>query len=240
MLISPIKALFNLIPDPDLASQLWWEARTAVRRHMHEYSSRKKFKGVNRILANVGCGAGPKPDWVNLDLQATPGITWWDCRRGLPFEASSVSMIFSEHMYEHLNRPRSTQVFLADCLRCLEPGGVLRLVVPDAGMYLDAYASREWDTLITKRPLLPKNGVYKDFWLHHDYRTRMELVNEVFRQGVEHKYAYDAETLMMDLREAGFLSVIQQEFGKTASPHAVIDSPDRASESLYVEGVKQS
>jgi predicted SAM-dependent methyltransferase len=167
-----------------------------------------------------------------------PGITFCDCRRGLPFDDASVAIIFSEHMFEHLDRPRSTSAFLAECLRCLEPGGVLRIVVPDAGKYLDAYASKQWDSLVVMRPLIPKGDVYEDGCLHCDYRTRMELVNEVFRQGSEHKFAYDAETLMMDLQTAGFASVTQQKFGQTMSSHAIIDLSERASESLFVEGIK--
>ncbi len=66
----------------------------------------------------------------------------------------------------------------------------------------------------------------------------MELINEVFRQGIEHKYAYDADTLMMKLRDAGFGRVIHQSFGVSEAGHSPLDSPSRRAESLYVEGIK--
>jgi hypothetical protein len=66
----------------------------------------------------------------------------------------------------------------------------------------------------------------------------MELVNAVFRQGAEHKFAYDAETLMLDLRAAGFSAVQRQAFGKSFAEDALLDTPERASESLYVEARK--
>lgn len=141
-------------------------------------------------------------------------------------------------MFEHLERPRSTVPFLAECLRCLEPGGVLRLVVPDAGMYLNAYAANDWDTLARIRPLERREDGYYDPWLQEIYRTPLELVNAVFRQRSEHKYAYDAETLIMDLNAAGFSTATQQKFGQSQVAEAAIDSAIRGPESLYVEGVK--
>ena len=66
----------------------------------------------------------------------------------------------------------------------------------------------------------------------------MEFINEVFRQGSEHKYAYDAETLMMRLRDAGFVQVVQQSFGVSASSASPIDTVERRGESLYVEAIR--
>lgn len=236
--IIPDSALHRILPNIGLASEARWEARALALHYMRARSARKRFRGRSGILANIGCGPRPMPGWENLDLQAKSGITCWDCRRGLPFEDATVAVIFSEHVFEHLERPRSTGAFLKECLRCLQRGGILRLVVPDAGMYLDAYAARDWNALARNRPLEPREGGYHDHWLHETYRTRMEVVNAVFRQRSEHKYAYDAETLMLDLEAAGFTSVHQQAFGRSLVPEAAIDSPERAPESLYVEGVK--
>ncbi len=66
----------------------------------------------------------------------------------------------------------------------------------------------------------------------------MEVVNSIFRQGTEHKFAYDAETLILDLTRAGFSFVIHQDFGKSVMPALIIDRPERATESLYVEALK--
>jgi hypothetical protein len=66
----------------------------------------------------------------------------------------------------------------------------------------------------------------------------MEVVNFVFRQGNDHKYAYDAETLMRLLRDAGFPRIERQAFGRSLLPEICLDQPMRAAESLYVEAVK--
>ncbi len=66
----------------------------------------------------------------------------------------------------------------------------------------------------------------------------MEFINEIFRQGTEHKYAYDADTLIMRFGDAGFSRVIQQSYGVTATGESPLDTKARSGESLYVEGIK--
>ena len=46
----------------------------------------------------------------------------------------------------------------------------------------------------------------------------MQLINAVFRQGQEHKYAYDYETLRLVLRQSGFSKVVPQTCGKSLDP----------------------
>ena len=66
----------------------------------------------------------------------------------------------------------------------------------------------------------------------------MEFINEVFRQGGEHKYAYDADTLIMKMQDIGFAQVIQQSYGVSAASGKPLDTQSRSAESLYVEGIK--
>lgn len=228
----------RLLPNSAVAYDVRWEAKALLRHYARARSTRSSFRGEKGLRVQVGCGSRSQSGWVNLDLLVEPNITTWDCRRGLPFQDNSVAIIFAEHVFEHLDRPKSTSLFLSECLRCLQPGGVARLIVPDAEMYLKAYASGNWDELVKNRPLEREGDAYRDMWLNEIYNTKMEVVNAVFRQGSEHKFAYDAETLMHDLRAAGFREVIKQEFGKSASKDDLLDTPERASESLYVEGLK--
>ena len=114
------------------------------------------------------------------------------------------------------------------------PFWLLSLIVPDAEEYLHAYNSLGWEELATLRPLDEGNT---DHYYKCRYRTKMELINLVFRQGHRHKYAYDFDTLDFLLRRYGFAQVIQQEFGQTLLPELGIDSIERATESLYIEAV---
>ena len=66
-------------------------------------------------------------------------------------------------------------------------------------------------------------------------RTRMEVMNELFRQGYDHQYIYDYETLALRLTEAGFVGVTRADFGRGQLPELLVDQAARRFESLYVE-----
>jgi predicted SAM-dependent methyltransferase len=163
---------------------------------------------------------------------------YWDCTKGLPFKDGTVEAIYSEHFFEHLDYESEAKQFLRECLRCLKPQGTLRIVVPDAGAYIRLYAKGDWDETATRRPLFKEGDNYRDCWLGSLYRTRMEFINAIFRQYGAHKYAYDAETLLLLLQEAQFSSSFETTYNVSSDPNMALDSPQRKSESLYVEGRK--
>jgi SAM-dependent methyltransferase len=187
---------------------------------------------------NIGCGSNPTPGWINLDVISHPDVYFWDCRLGLPFADGVVTAIYSEHFFEHLDLESEARPFLRECLRCLQTGGVLRLVVPDAGSYLKAY-SGPWEVLAKMRPLDRTSNGWRDGRLGWVYQTKMQFMNAIFRQRTEHKYAYDAETLVLIMREAGFVDVVVQQFGASIDPKMAPDADDRRTESLYVDAVKK-
>jgi predicted SAM-dependent methyltransferase len=200
-------------------------------------SARRRFRGADNLLVNLGAGTMGKAGWINVDAFAFAGINCtYDMRRGLPFADSSVRGIFCEHFFEHIDYDEEAPVLLRECHRVLKPGGVIRLIVPDAGAYLRAYCDEGWDALTRIRPLKPGRV---DFYFGNRYDAKMEAVNVVFRQGTEHKYAYDAETLLNLLRRCGFARVEHQAFGRSWMQEICLDQPMRASESLYVEAVKE-
>jgi hypothetical protein len=69
-------------------------------------------------------------------------------------------------------------------------------------------------------------------------KSRLDVINHVFRQDEEHRYAYDAETLMGVLRNAGFAKVQQQAFGESEDPLLRADQPIHRPYSLYVDAVR--
>jgi SAM-dependent methyltransferase len=121
---------------------------------------------VQRIL-NVGCGARPSPNTINVDwspyirLATHPGIARivrvfltptrrerldafagqavaHDLRKGLPFDTDSATAVYASHFLEHLDR-EDAPGFLAEAFRVLEPDGYIRLVVPDLELLCLAY-----------------------------------------------------------------------------------------------------
>lgn len=215
---------------------LRFELRLALLR-LRTRRAPRQYAGARDLLVNIGAGPHGRPGWVNVDASPGPNIQClYDCRRRLPFPDGSARGIFTEHFLEHLDYAEEAPLFLAECRRILRPGGVLRVVVPDAELYLRAYAAGGWSELARIRPLGPGNH---DPHLGVTYRTRLELVNAVFRQGFEHRYAYDCETLARLLSDAGF-GVKRQSYGVSVMPDLAIDQALRASESLYIDAVKAS
>jgi predicted SAM-dependent methyltransferase len=178
-----------------LVDQVTSELRLATRRMVTAPRVRKRLVSQKGRRVNVGCGSNPTPGWVNLDVVSHPGVYFWDCRLGLPFSDAAVAAIYSEHFFEHRDETEA-RTFLRECLRCLQPQGVLRLVVPDVGAYLRGY-SGPWELLADMRPLDRTPDGWRDRWLGQVYQTKMQFMNAVFRQRYEHKYAYDAETLVL-------------------------------------------
>jgi len=220
-----------------IARQVVGELRFSVRRALYSHMNRRRLRAMEGCRVNVGCGARPTPGWANLELAPAPNIYFWDCRYGLPFSDDAVVAIYSEHVFEHLDPETEVAPFLYECLRCLRRGGVLRIVVPDAGAYLRAYGGT-WEPLAGMRPLARAEKGWRDMGFDNVYLTQMQLINAVFRQNYEHKYAYDEETLLLTLREAGFSRVVPQSFSISLDPHMAPDSEARRAESLYVEAVK--
>jgi len=220
-----------------LVQQVTNELRLATRRMFTARSLRRRLGSQRCIRVNIGCGRNPTPGWINLDVIPHPGVYFWDCRSGLPFSDGAVAAIYSEHFVEHLDLESEARPFLRECLRCLRPRGVLRIVVPDAGAYLRAY-SGPWERLAEMRPLDRTANGWCDRWLGQIYQTKMQFMNAIFRQGYEHKYAYDDETLILILRETGFPHAVVQQFGISIDSKMAPDSDDRRTESLYVEAVK--
>ena len=182
----------------------------------------KRFLGQRDLRLNIGCGPNPKSGWVNIDLFSdSPDMLSLDLRRDLPFSDESASIIYGEHVFEHLEYPDETGHLLGEAYRILQPGGLLSLGVPDTEAALKAYTAKDGDFFERERRWHPD---WCDTPMHH--------INYTFRQGKEHKYAYDFETLSRVISNAGFSDVKCRAF------NAELDSEERRIGTLYVEARK--
>lgn len=199
-------------------------------------SQAKRALDYQSVFVNLGAGNSGLANWVNLDVSPEPGVTFTcDCRAPLPLPSNCALGIFTEHFLEHIEYENDVPSLLKECLRILQPGGVIRIVVPDCGRYLHAYCQEGWAALEKLRELPPN---HQDPYFLKPLKTKMELVNLLFRQNGEHKFAYDYETLEMILQDSGFTNVVKCEFGVSSITELAIDQHGRAHESLYVEASK--
>ena len=202
----------------------------------NSFQVKKVLKNWKEYL-NVGCGSNVRPDYINLDISWRPGVNLcWDITKGIPLSNGSVKGIYSEHCLEHISYWASINV-LKEFYRILNPCGVLRLVVPDAGLYLELYQRSKQGEKV-EFPYVDKEGIAdkeKDSLVQF---TPMMAVNRIFR-GYGHLFAYDFETIESMLKYAGFKRVVRTSYRKGYDQKLLIDSDIRKPQSLYLEAFKQ-
>jgi SAM-dependent methyltransferase len=75
-----------------------------------------------------------------IDYCCRNDIKYADAIKRIPYPDGSVSVIYSAHMLEHLDRAEARR-FLQECYRALEAGGILRIAVPDLLPLARAYVA---------------------------------------------------------------------------------------------------
>jgi len=178
--------------------------------------------GVRRL--NWGCGDYPEPGWINSDIKQSPGVhIARDIRYGLPLETGCIEYAVSVHALPEI--PYWDQVpTLRELRRVLEPGGVLRLVLPDLDKGIRAYLDDD-----------------REYFLIPDEDARdigAKFITQMLWYGWSRMlFTYDLIAEM--LREAGFASVSRCSYGQTNSTlPAITEHDSRERESLYAEAVK--
>jgi predicted SAM-dependent methyltransferase len=192
---------------------------------------RRKVATLNSqrdLLVNVACGPFGVDGWINLDLFQHPGITVVaDCRRRLPLPTSSCLGIHVEMFLEHLDPLEECPLFLQECLRCLQPNGILRVIVPDAKLFLSAYLSDGWEAMNE----ISYGGERWDI----TFPTKMDALNHVFIQEWEHYGGWDAAKIEFELLAAGFKRVTRCTWKQGKFPGGPIDRDFHQANALHFE-----
>ena len=187
---------------------------------------------VNSKYLDIGCGDAHHSNFINIDYFWKPGINvCWDIMKGLPVADASLKGVFTQHCLEHFSLP-SVKFICQEMYRVLSPGGTVRVVVPDGGMYLRTYWERIHGSTDRKFP-------YEDRDEFEGIRTPLLSVNRIFYvdrdSAFGHRTMYDFMLLKAMLERAGFVDVEQCAFGKGRDAQLLVDCPKREVESLYVE-----
>ena len=193
----------------------------AIRHQKSLRRIRQLLQEDRDICIELGAGnKSGKGGWITVDMARGCDI-YWDLRRGLPFPNDSVKRIYSSHFFEHLSF-QEAQRFLYECKRALMPGGTFSICVPNAKLYIDAYAKGQFLDAAT---FLAHGPAY-------NHTTRIDFVNYIAYMGSEHKYMFDEDNLLFILKSRGFRNARLRSFDRN------IDLQEREFESIYAEAEK--
>lgn len=160
---------------------------------------------------NFGPGPNQLPEpWQNLDPSH-------DIRKRLRFENDSATGILAEHVIEHVPFLQALR-FFQECLRVLEPSGVLRVAFPDVGRFVCPTGPSFDDSALNARAV--------DYAERLAARPGMEYLGDLrplekaraamfqILTGWGHQMAWGAATATGCLLAVGFKHVHAREYGK--------------------------
>jgi len=197
-------------------------ASQALRRALAQRSLRRQIPPGSRI--HLGCGPNRFVGWINIDIDSrSEADIVHDLRLGLPLLPGSASLIYSEHVLEHLTLADGCRL-LRDCREALEAGGVIRIAMPDLRSVVTSYL-----------------GDWRDqAWLHDEpdfeyIDSAAHMLNVAMREW-GHVYVYDRDDLSLRLAGAGFINIREPSWGDS-DVSQLRDRETRTDSKLILEAV---
>ena len=202
--------------------------RPLARMNHYRYRIRPPRRPERGYRLHLGSGDKYLPGCLNVDANGLRKVDLWlDLRNGLPFADDAVGAIYTFHTLEHFY-PDEVHALLGECRRVLEPGGVIRIAVPNLRTSVEMYVRRRLD--------------WFSAWPRPSETLGGRLSNYLFCDG-QHRTAFDFDYLAEMLAAAGFVTVVERQ---ACQSEAWTEETLRRCEgdesdpprSLYVEAVK--
>lgn len=179
-----------------------------------------RLQRSKKIKLELGAGnKRGKNGWTTVDLGGAD--ISFDLRKGIPLKDECVDAIYTSHMLEHI--PYKQLVgFIDECRRVLKKNGYFSVCVPNAGLFIRAYAEGRNFEKPGKgyAPALVDTGSFLD------------QVNYVAYMDGHHAYMFDEENLVKTLKMGGFENVSLRAFDPE------VDLEERDYVSIYAVAVK--
>jgi predicted SAM-dependent methyltransferase len=217
---------YNMLPSTlidalkDIKRYLYRKKRDALVIKRNKKVIQCLLQNGNTINLELGAGGRKMDGWTTIDFDKNSDIIM-DLASPLPFPDNSVAQIYASHLLEHFYYPELLKL-IYECYRILNPGGIFKVAVPNARIYLEAYFNPgEFD-----------EERYCCYEPAFRYNSRIDYVNYMAYMGGHHKYLFDEENLPFILSKRGFNNVRLREFDPS------LDLKERDYESIYAVALK--
>jgi hypothetical protein len=182
-----------------------------------------RIPGLSTLL--VGTGLISKQQASFIHFCRTHSIEYGNATKGLPLKSGSVEVLYSSHMFEHLD-PEEAKLFLKEARRILCPGGIIRLAVPDIRMRAEKYVKDlDADAFIASTNMARPRP-----------RSLGKKIGILVVGTRQHQWMYDGASLSRLLVAQGFTDPQILKAGETQiGDPAELNLQERSSESVYVE-----
>jgi predicted SAM-dependent methyltransferase len=220
---------------------------------------------MENIKLNLGCGQIRPLGWINIDsslnanIQKIPvigkaisklfnpieykddNVVYMNLNNTWDYHENTLDVVYASHLFEHLSL-KSANLFLSEAFRCLKPGGVIRIVVPDlyqiAKKYIDEYETTSPTTDTTKFIMWAINMHREGQYGQVGFFKRQLLEWQGYPH--QHKYMYDKNSLALKFRKFHFVDLLLQTYGVSqyVSEIADVEGTKESYLSVYLEAKK--
>ena len=157
----------------------------------------------------------------------------YDLLNGIPLADNSVEGINMSHFLEHFSRNDGFEI-LKECLRVLQPKGILRISCPDLSKYAAAYSNKDKVFFEKIKKMNFINDEYQELESFGDL-----LINKAYDGSNGHKWFYDVDSTIRLAQKAGFNNGSEKKSHQSTLPEIEIIEPSyRDLESFYLEVYK--
>jgi predicted SAM-dependent methyltransferase len=211
---------------------------TAIKSLIRPFIVNKYLNAHPEPMLNLGSGPYRFPGWLTADAFASEADIYMNVKKAFPFKSSSFSVIYSEHMLEHIYIDKVPSV-LKEIHRVLKPNGLFRVTVPDLEIHARNYVEKNSEFF---KPIVDKYMARWDkqknkYWLIRS--NGGAFMTRAVQRFYHHRWMYDFDTLSSCLKETGFSVTTKQSFRQSFSEEAAkLDKEDRSFETLYIDARK--
>lgn len=190
------------------------------------FSERPCFALLGRLQKAVGFMSKFRREyWAFCEKN---GIRYANSIQRIPVADGAAEVVYASHMLEHLDR-NERLLFLREAQRVLQPGGILRLAVPDLHYHISNYnRSGDADEFV--------EGILMSCDRIRGWRGHLQHI--VFGQNA-HRWMYNGASLCRLLEQVGFRDARVWPAGETGIPNpGPLNLRERSPESVFVEARK--